>query len=284
MINIIKASLYKLIHDWTFRIVLIVSTALAVFLSLLFLAIDMGLKNQMSDPSDYVNCFANGQNLLFNSLSPIQNFGFAVPIYLVILTIGEFNYGTIRNKIIAGNKKSHIYLCLLLSGLIFTFVIMSWYVLLSFGLGSLMGGFKATGETTYGVLIGSALGRYVLISIMAYIFVTCFSIFVATLIRNIGGSLPIVIVVMLFLFIFGMVSKLTTVKIGHDAEGIPYTYYTYNATKWFNPMYTFGALTTSYDGIEIDNDTFLAGLITPAYWSVIFTFFGTLIFSKRDVK
>ena len=284
MINIIKASLYKLIHDWTFRIVLIVGTALAVFMSLLFLAIDMGFKNQLTDASNYINSYANGQNLLFNSLSPIQNFGFAIPIYLVILTVSEFNYGTIRNKIIAGNKKSHIYLCLLISGLIFTFTIMSWYVLLSFGLGSLMGGFNPSGDTMSGELIGHTLGRYILIAVMAYIFVTCFSIFIATLIRNIGGSLPIVIVVMLFLFIFAMVSKFTTIRYGYDDAGNFYTYYTYNATKWFNPMFTFGALSASYDGIKIDNDMFLAGLITPAYWSVIFTFFGTLIFSKRDVK
>lgn len=41
MINIIKAALFKLFKDWTFRITLIVGASLAVLMNLLYFGIDI---------------------------------------------------------------------------------------------------------------------------------------------------------------------------------------------------------------------------------------------------
>ena len=113
MTNLIKSSLYKLIRDWTFRITLIVGAALSVFMCLMYAGIDALGTGTIGE-------MCNGYQFYTSSLSPTQNFGLTVPINLIVFTIGEFNCGTIRNKIIAGNKKSLIYISLIITGIIFT--------------------------------------------------------------------------------------------------------------------------------------------------------------------
>ena len=100
MIKLMRSSLYKLFRDKTFHIILIIGVVVSVFMPLLYLIIDSQTGN--------IGSTCNGYNLIIQSASPVQNFGIAIPINLITFIIGEFNYGTIRNKIIAGNKKSSI--------------------------------------------------------------------------------------------------------------------------------------------------------------------------------
>ena len=114
MFKIIRASLYKLFKDRPFRITLIIGVALAVVFSLAyhFILPEMG----------------SGYYMLISSSSPSNNFGLAVPINLITFIIGEYNYGTIRNKIIAGNKRINIYIALFVMGLIYSLAMMTIYV------------------------------------------------------------------------------------------------------------------------------------------------------------
>ena len=102
MFKIIRASLYKLFKDRPFKITLIIGVSLAVVFSLAyhFILPEMG----------------SGYNMLISASSPSNNFGLAVPINLITFIIGEYNYGTIRNKIIAGNKRINIYIALFVMG------------------------------------------------------------------------------------------------------------------------------------------------------------------------
>ena len=93
MFNIIRASLFKLFKDWTFRITMIVGLGLAALL----IGIQAGIGQ------------LNGQSMFLSAVSPSQNFGLTVPINLVVFTVSEFTFGTIRNKIIAGHSKYKVY-------------------------------------------------------------------------------------------------------------------------------------------------------------------------------
>lgn len=112
MINIIRASIFKLFKDWTFRITLFVGLGLAALL----IGIQAGIGQ------------LNGQSMLLAAASPSSNFGLTVPINLVVFTVSEFTFGTIRNKIIAGHSKFKIYTGLFLTGLVFTFSLMLVYL------------------------------------------------------------------------------------------------------------------------------------------------------------
>ena len=189
MLGIIKASLYKLIKDRPFKIMMIVCTLLAVLFTLLYCLVIPELN-------------AGGYFMLKMSSSPTNNFGLAVPIYLVTFIIGEFNYGTIRNKIIAGNKKINIYIALFLMAVIFTLSLMTVYIGVSVLLGTILRGFIPDGGS---VNVGEIIASLCQI-ILTYIMLSALAVFIASSIRHIGGSVAITVISIMGLFVVGLIS------------------------------------------------------------------------------
>lgn len=273
MNKLIKSSLYKLLRDWTFKVTLILGAALAVFMCSLYFLIDLAAGDGSLEAIG-TTCY--GYSFYISSLSPTQNFGLAVPINLIIFTIGEFNCGTIRNKIIAGNKKTSIYLSLVLTGIIFTLSLMIIYFALSVGLSSLIGGFNGKSGGNYNKAI---LYQYPLMALCTYIFIVTFCILVSSSIRNIGGSMPIVIILIMFLYFIAFIPTLIN-ELGNKSISNFVLF-----QRWANPMYTFGAFSLgSILSFEIDASWFAGSLVTPIYWSIINIMLGILVFKKKDVK
>lgn len=274
MINIIKASLYKLFKDRTFKVTLIIGICLAVAINLLYYLIF-----KTTNDKSTVNIFS-GETALANSLTPTGNFGLTVPINLVVFTIGEFTYGTIRNKIIAGHKKSSIYLALVVTGFVFTLILMVSYCLLSWAIGSILGGVHASG------VIGENILWVIVFGFTGYIFVMAFSVFIGTLTRSIGGSLPIIIIFFVFL---GLVP--TFLNINNIIKGnldITSDLGSHIA-MWVDPLfmislYSNTAVNTLLSTNKITGEIIAAGIISPLAYAGLFTVLGTYIFSKRDVK
>lgn len=269
MTKLIKSSLYKLLRDWTFKITLIVGAALAVFMCLIYLGIDLLGVGELGN-------MCNGYQFYTSSLSPTQNFGLTVPINLIVFTIGEFNCGTIRNKIIAGNKKTLIYLSLIITGIIFTLTLMFVYFGLSVGLATLIGGFKGT----LNKINTDLLYQYPIMGLCTYIFIVTFAILVSASIRNIGGCMPIVIIGIIFLYFLAFIPSLTNMIVGSEEISTGMI-----VQQWTNPLFGFGSLgITGVVTFEMSQSTFIASIITPLYWSVILVFLGMFIFNKKDVK
>lgn len=287
MVNLFKAFLFKLRRDLTFRITLFIGLGIAVLMTLIYLGIDLGMKalaEQVSEETDepYKFMFCTGQNLFISSLSPAQNFGIAIPVNLISFTVLEFTQGTIRNKIIAGNSKTKIYFSLILSGLVFTFALIITYSLLCLGLGSIFGGFDINGTTTSGSLNAEFFWKLVVLSITAYILITVGTIFFATLLRNIGPCIPIVILLILGCYLVSTIFS-AVAMLGDEVEFIK------TATellKYLNPLHSIASYASSIGGdkLEIKNDAFIAEIINNLVYTGLFLGFGLLIFKKRDVK
>ena len=282
MLNLFKAFLFKLKRDLTFRITLFIGLGIAVFMTLIYLAIELGMKSLVEDGVEYKNMFCTGQNLFVASLSPAQNFGIAIPVNLISFTVLEFSQGTIRNKIIAGNSKTKIYFSLILSGLVFTFALIIAYALLCLGLGSIFGGFDANGTITNGKINPEFLWKLIVLAVFAYILITIVTVFFATLIRNIGPCIPIVILLLLGCYltssIFGAVAML--------GDDVSFVKTMDQLLKLFNPLHSLASYSSSLETglLIIENDAFIAEIINNVVYSALFLGFGLLIFVKRDVK
>lgn len=283
MAKLFNAFLFKLRHDLTFKITLIIGVALALFMTGLYLLLQY-ITEQI---------ILTGQLMLVASLSPAQNFGLAIPVNLITFTVLEFTQGSIRNKIIAGHSKGKIYLSLCLNGLVFSFALISVYVLLSFGLGSIFGGFDPEGSSMSVAALGMVkmapfyLVKLLVVAVFIYIGITCFAIFIASLFRSIGPSIPIVIVVIVFTYLIGTV--ITSISNDETLTWI---------VRIFDPYYALGAnelevvSTTIVNGKEVPteyqqtlyNETFISGIISNAVYSALFFIGGLIIFKKRDVK
>ena len=275
MLRILYASLYKLFRDVTFKVTLIIGISLAILTNLLYFAIA-----KIGD-IELGSVLFSGETALINSLSPTSNFGLTVPINLVVFTIGEFTYGTIRNKIIAGHKKSSIYLSLLAIGFVFTTVLMVAYCFLSWAFGSMLGGMHAEGVS------GETIGFVILYGFFAYVFIMTLSVFIASLIRSIGGSLPVIIIFLLFL---GLVPTIINISaIFGSSNGNLVDYLPARIAMWIDPLFMIGLYSSSVMSMLItdtDNVTemIVAGIVVPVYWSVIFGVLGLKLFQYRDIK
>ena len=275
MLRILYASLYKLFRDVTFKVTLIIGISLAILTNLLYFAIA-----KIGD-IELGSVLFSGETALINSLSPTSNFGLTVPINLVVFTIGEFTYGTIRNKIIAGHKKSSIYLSLLAIGFVFTTVLMVAYCFLSWAFGSMLGGMHAEGVS------GETIGFVILYGFFAYVFIMTLSVFIASLIRSIGGSLPVIIIFLLFL---GLVPTIINISaIFGSSNGNLIDYLPARIAMWIDPLFMIGLYSSNVMSMLItdtDNVTemIVAGIVVPVYWSVIFGVLGLKLFQYRDIK
>ena len=278
--KLFKAFFFKLSKDLTFRITLIIGLALAVVLSLIYFGIDVLASGE--DGIQHNMC--TGQSMFFNSISPAQNFGIAIPVNLITFTVLEFTQGTIRNKIITGNSKTKIYFTLFFTGLIFTLSLLFAYVGLCVGLGSIFGGFDINGTIVGSTSLGGHIDatyfvRMLVITLLVYLSITAFTIFFATLFRNIGPCIPVVIVMIMMLYFSGMIASLMK-----DTEG---TEVFVNIMKYVNPMYALNdaSILDSMKGtLAMADDTFIASIVNNSIYTIIFLLGGWLVFRKRDVK
>ena len=261
--RLFKSYLFKLRYDLAFRITLIIGGGIAVLLTLIYLGI-----GALADET-----VISGELMLTSSLSPIQNFGLAVPVNLITFTVLEFTHGAIRNKVIAGHSKGRIYTSLFLNGSFFTLTLMTLYVLLCFALGSIFGGFSVTGNGAYDE---HYIVRMVISAVFIYISITSFTIFFATLFRNIGPTIPVVIVALITLGLIGTITSLIP-----DNEGVVWT------MRFVDPLYSIGTMEYASDKSfmrVLTTETFVSGIISNIVYTGLFFTGGLLIFRKRDVK
>lgn len=281
MLNLFKAFLFRLTRDLTFRITVIVGVGLAFFMTFLYLILGKVAGESMN--------LLTGENMLIQSLSPGQNFGLAIPVNLISFTIVEFTHGTIRNKIVAGNSKGKIYASLFLSGLVFSILLISAYALLCLALGSIFGGFHP--DNGRGGTLGAAsfdaiyLGRMVVVGLISYVSIASFAILFATLFRNIGGTIPIVIIAILGCYLIAMLPSL----VGSLSENNDLSAFL-DVLRIVNPLYAVSSQEMEIDQatgsarMVISDFTFVAAILNNLIYAAIFFVIGLFIFRKRDVK
>ena len=277
MLRLFKAFIFKIFRDLTFRITLIIGAGIAIFMALLYALLDASLDLEGVK-------MLTGQGMLVNSMSPVQNYGIAIPVNLITFTCLEFSQGTIRNKIIAGHSKAKIYASLFLSGLIFAFLLLGVYLGICTALGTIFGGFDLDVVTMAGTGYGMFSAKYILQMLLAcvvtYISVVSFTIFFATLFRSIGPSIP---VVMILLMICYLGATIVSAMALFDMPGLEILI---NFMKVINPLYALGS-SPSLDAnnkFYLENDVVIASVISNLVYATIFFVGGIFIFKKRDVK
>lgn len=277
MLRLFKAFIFKISRDLTFRITLIIGAGIAVFMALLYALLDFSVDLEGVK-------MLTGQGMLVNSMSPVQNYGIAIPVNLITFTCLEFSQGTIRNKIIAGHSKAKIYASLFLSGLIFAFLLLGVYLGICTALGSIFGGFDLDTVTMAGTGYGMFSAKYILQMLLAcvvtYISIVSFTIFFATLFRSIGPSIPVVMILLMICYLGA------TIVSAMDLLEMPGLDVIINVMKVINPLYALGC-SPSLDAngrFFLENDVVIYAVVINLVYATIFFIGGLFIFKKRDVK
>ena len=320
MARLFRAFIFKISKDITFRITLIIGAAVAVFTTGIYLILSSAMSDEFGEGAKILT----GQGMLISSLSPVQNFGIAIPINLISFTVLEFTQGTIRNKIIAGHSKFKIYSSLYLTGLVYGFALLITYVGICTGLGSIFGGFDANGTAMVGTSIGGKISaefllKFVALGILSYVSIISFTLFIVTTFRSMGPSIPLVIVGLMgcyFLaYIFQIIVSTMDVMSGAmpavidasssmdpqaisssmeavaeettetvDSGTMSTLKNVLNVLKVVDPLYGISAV-DSVDGVaSIDNVTFFAGVGSNIFYAAAFFGLGSFFFQRRDIK
>lgn len=271
MADLFRAFFFKLRKDMTFRITLIVGAGVAFLMMTIFLLIDNFAREGFK--------VCTGQTLFLTSFTPTSNFGLAIPINLITFTVLEFSHGIIRNKIVAGNSKFKIYLGLFLSGLVFALALLFSYTALCTLLGTICGGFDPNGVTMsalsgsggIGICSGEYLVKTLVIAIAVYVSLSSFTIFISTLLRNVGPSIPLTIMPLILLSIAGPII-LAAVPASKEA------------LYFLNPVQVLNSPAANKGHLYYPDIAFAGAIVCNLMYTGIFFGLGALIFVKRDVK
>ena len=117
---------------------------------------------------------------------------------------------------------------------------------------------------------------YFAITLCCFIFVTTFSIFISTTFRNLGATIPVIVLFLVFLSIVSSFMDLS----GNETA--------INVMRWVDPLYVMNQYSATGVLLGFDtsnfNDYIAPGIISPLAYSALFIGFGMLEFSKRDIK
>ena len=234
-----------------------------------------------------------GHGMLTMSLNPAQNYGIAIPINVAVFVVLEFTQGTIRNKIIAGHSKLKIYASLYISGLILGAALLFAYVGFLTIFGTIFGDFDVNVVTLLGTGFGAAtveyIVKFVVLALLVYTTLISYFVFIATVFRSLGPSIPLVIAAVYGLYYIAMiVSVIVSInqEISDTAQVIG------NVFKCIDPLYGLSVTDSVIVGegenmkaiAKMDNFTFYSGIASNLAYSAAFFFGGACLFKKRDVK
>ncbi len=111
MKNLLKADWKRVTKDKLLLVMGVLAVAFAVILPLLYVVLFSGRGVE----DETLSSLVSGKGQFFGSFSLGNNLGLIAPVLLAIVLCKDFSFGTIRNKIIAGQSRSAIYMSLLVT-------------------------------------------------------------------------------------------------------------------------------------------------------------------------
>ncbi|MBO5912638.1 MAG: hypothetical protein J6Q76_04105 [Clostridia bacterium] len=108
MLNLIRSDFRRVLRDKLTFILCIIGFGFSIFTPLLYKGI---FSMSGSDPmTETLIGSINAKTIFFSSFSTGNNFGLIIPVLLAIVLCKDFSFGTVRNKIIGGHKRTNIFI------------------------------------------------------------------------------------------------------------------------------------------------------------------------------
>ena len=215
----------------------------------------------------------NANSIIGSVFSLTNNIGLVIPAFAGILVCSDYSNGTLRNKVIAGNRRSQIYLSHLIVSVLFSVILITIYAAMTTGLALLFFPFNRD--------LGTELLHFVVNGLLAFVFRATVSTLFALVLRSIAPTIIFTIVVAIALTTATSVIMLTD-------------YESFRHVAWFVPtfvgnFYTLGSLSLAglFGGESAaDSGTvmFVEGMLSYLFFGAVNTVIGLAVFGKRDIK
>ena len=277
MTKLMKSDFKRVFKDKLFLIVCILALVFAVITPLLYLVL-MGSMGELDEISkEMLSGYITAKGQFFSAFSFGNNLGLIAPLLIGIVLFKDFNFGTIRNKIIAGYSRSTIFLSTFAVCFVTLFGIILAHALITLGICLPFFEYQTTPFTTsdFWYLIES-LGFQILV----YLFVSAFVSHLCTTKSNMGIVIVLYIAVVLGCSLIAGVLQVVLMVIKEQAnmESTVRILDFIQRINIFNSSATIG-LGTSYETKDV-----LYYTLTPVIGILGLVAHGMWRFSKKDLK
>ena len=272
MSRLLKADVYRVLKSRLSLIALILALAFPVLIVLLYAGIQWigGLGEEMG------GMLFNANSLIGSAYSLSNNIGLVVPAFAGILVCSDYTNGTLRNKVIAGNRRSHIYLSHLIVSILFSVVVITIYAAVTAGLALLFFPFNWDSALD----LGREILYFVVNGTMSFAFIATVSTLLALTLRNVAPTIIFTIVFSIVLLALSSIVMLVNYE--------PYKYAVYCIPTFAGNFFTlnstgiFGLLGETADASR--DVIFIEGMLSYLFFGAVHTVIGLLLFKKRDIR
>ena len=273
MRRLLKADLFRVIKSRLTLIALILAVAFPVLIVLMYAGIGWisGFEEDFPGGSLF-----NANFVISSVYSLTNNIGLVIPAFAGILVCLDVSNGTLRNKVIAGNRRSTIYLSHLIVSILFSVLIITVYAALTAVLALLFFPFNTDSFQN----LGLEILYFVANGTMSFVYIATVTTMLALTMRNVAPTI-----------IFTIVFSIALMALNSIVMLVDYTPYKY--AVYFIPTFGGNFFTLNGGGLlGLLNPTtdaskeliFAESMISYLFFSMLHTVIGLLIFKKRDLR
>lgn len=274
MKRLLKADIYRVLKSRLTLIALILVLAFPVLIVFLYVGIRAlsGLDADMGG----MDMLFNANSIIGSAYSLTNNIGLVLPAFAGILVCMDISNGTLRNKIIAGNRRAEIYLSHLIVSILFSVVMITIYTAMTAGLALLFFPFN----TDPSMDLGREILYFIAAGTMSFVFIATVSTLFAMTFRSVAPTIIFTIVLSIALMAINSVLLLVDYQ--------PYRYAVYlipSFTGNFFNLNSFSLTGLIAQGEETSRGLMFAeGMLSYLFFGIVNTVLGLLLFKKRDIN
>ena len=273
MSRLLKADLYRVVKSRLSLIALILALAFPVLIVFMYVGMQAisGFDAELG-----IESLFNANTLIGSVYSLSNNIGLVIPTFAGILVCSDFSNGTLRNKVVAGNRRSAIYLSHLIVSILFSTVVITIYAAVTTGLTLLFFPFRTEGFDN----LGREILFFVVNGTMAFVFMATFTTMLAMVTRSTAPTIIFTVVFTIALFAVNSVIMLI------DYEKFRYAVYfipTFGSN--FFGMNSFSLLGLFGETPSVSKELiFSESMLSYLFFGTLHTVIGMIAFQKRDLK
>lgn len=270
MSRLLRADIYRVMKNRLTLIALILALGFPVLVVLLYAGIGL-IEGDMGG-----SMLLNANSIIGSAYSLSNNIGLVIPAFAGILVCTDYTNGTLRNKVIAGNRRGAIYMSHLIVSILFSVTVITVYAAVTAGLALIF--FPFTKDPSMD--LGREILYFAVNGTMSFAFVATFSTMLAMTMRSIAPTIIFTIVFSMLLLIVSSVVMMI------DYE--PYKYAVYFIPTFAGNFFTLNSFSLFglIGGVqEVSKDLIFAeGMLSYVFFGAVHTVIGLLVFAKRDVR
>ena len=202
MNELFRTDLKRVLKDKLLLVMGILAVVFALITPLLYAAI-FSVDGPLNDPM--LASLVSAKSQFFQSFSMTNNLGLIAPVLLAIVLCKDFSFGTVRNKIIAGKRRSAIFLSLFVVCALVLTTVMLLSAFISLGVSLIFFDYQPTPFTAadFGYFIVSlAFEVLVLLFMAALLSWLCASM------KNVGTAIVLYVAITFLLVMLGSILQM----------------------------------------------------------------------------